>query len=215
MDTEGNIIRKSLASHNHDKWGFVIYRCTYDNDDHWATFLNILETNTRRSLDFTGDGDLMDRLDWVIQEDPATLDGADKDEVRRYHSVLSPWPEPLLTTHRRFRAWVAASGVTSGITTRYAYCIHVDAASLDSIVKGPQPPARDIRAKTWVNVIDIQWVPADNQGDEDEADVDGCRMYDVGWMKVGVGSLAPRAYAVLEKIGWEGCYARPPKVAKP
>lgn len=109
----------------------------------------------------------------------------------------------LKAGRRRFKQWVGSSGVQSGTTIRYSCCIQVDAASLDSIIRGPQPPARDIRKKAWVNVIDIQSkLPNTECEDEGEVEIDGCTLYDVGWMKVGVGSLARWAYAVLDRVGW-------------
>lgn len=42
-----------------------------------------INTRVRRSLEFYKDVDLMDSLDWAVQEDKA-YEGASKDEIRRY-----------------------------------------------------------------------------------------------------------------------------------
>ena len=80
---ETDRIRKWLANHEpHGKWGFVIYRCTYGDDARWARFMDILNARVRQSLEFEGALDLMNSLDWTVQEDP-TLQDASKDEVRK------------------------------------------------------------------------------------------------------------------------------------
>lgn len=44
----------------------------------------------------------------------------------------------------RFKQWVAASGKPPNITPRHGVCIHVDAASLESVLAGPKPPDLDL-----------------------------------------------------------------------
>lgn len=33
------------------KWGFVIYRCTYESDTDWARFMDLLNTRVRLNLE--------------------------------------------------------------------------------------------------------------------------------------------------------------------
>lgn len=75
-------IRRMLKMWNHENWGFVIYRCTYADDAQWERFMTILNEWTRLHLEFEKATDLMESLDWVVQQGP-DLDGASKDQVRR------------------------------------------------------------------------------------------------------------------------------------
>ena len=64
------------------KWGFVIYRCTYQSDSDWARFMDLLNTRVRLNLEEEGGLDLLDRLDWCVQDDREILDDASSGQVR-------------------------------------------------------------------------------------------------------------------------------------
>ena len=62
-------VRRFLTENPTAKWGFIIYRCTYKNDDEWARFMDNLKTRTKIQLEEDGDGDLFERMDWPVQDD--------------------------------------------------------------------------------------------------------------------------------------------------
>lgn len=76
-------IRALLEQDPAAKWGFVIYRCTYENEDEWARFMDYLNTRTRLNLEEGGDEDLFERIDWQVQEDRVKFIGATKYDLRR------------------------------------------------------------------------------------------------------------------------------------
>lgn len=80
--SEAHRIRTQLRTGPNTKWGFVIYRCIYGDDEKWKAFMQILNGHTFNSLAFVHADDLKASLDWAVQEDPS-LDGTSKDEVRR------------------------------------------------------------------------------------------------------------------------------------
>ena len=156
--TTAEQIQDLLSFYRLQRWGFVIYRCTYGNDDAWASFMRHLNQRTKQHVltDTYDSPNLAGSLDWNVQEDQS-LDGASKDEVRR-----------------RFKQWVASSAraeFPSDLDAdktrflpienpRYNYCIHVDRASLNSVVKhASQPDQPDLKKRGWVNLIraDESW----------------------------------------------------------
>ncbi|KAG8625401.1 hypothetical protein KVT40_007152 [Elsinoe batatas] len=191
-------------------WGFVVYRCSYKSDGEWLRFLQILNDNVRESLEADDEEylDLMDTLDWAVQETPE-LEGASKEEIRR-----------------RFRDWASEHADLS--SPRSSFCIMVDQDCIDATLGAPAPPEYDSEHKAFVYIIDKNWrqrhyednVDGASGGGKDPADegfdpLDGCRMDDVGWMKLAVSHVAPRAFSILDDPGWEGAYRRPPKVVRP
>jgi hypothetical protein len=74
-------IRLDLKSDPNLKWGFVVYRCTYGDEDAWNKFIAHLDTRVRLNMIEDGCDDLYDRIDWCVQEDPA-LDDASYSDVR-------------------------------------------------------------------------------------------------------------------------------------
>ena len=194
-------------------WGLVIYRCTYASDSAWQHFLDVLDTMTRHSLRTYSHPELYNTLSWTIHSNPQALDGASKDFVRE-----------------RFQEWVEREianlqiamdyRLTARWNQRFRYCIHVNEEVLESVVRdAPQPPLPDLQGVGYVNLIAKDWdeqEAKENDG-EGEEEVDGKRMYDVGWMKVAVEGLAPRTYQLLGHGGgpFSDLYERPPTIAMP
>ncbi|KAL9622236.1 MAG: hypothetical protein Q9160_003419 [Pyrenula sp. 1 TL-2023] len=127
----------------------------------------------------------------------------------------------LLTSHaafclfRRYLASLPEARWNCLAVPRYRFCLMVDDACLSSVLNGPQPGSKhgDVDGKGYVYIIDSLWQP--EADDEGYRDVEGCTQEDVGWMKLRLASVAPRAYNMLENLGWDTTYVRPPRVAIP
>lgn len=205
-NNEGHELRRQLEQTNERTgqrtWGFVIYRCTYGDDDAWARFMKIVNERVRESLEAYDTPELMETLDWPVQEDRATLEGASKDVVRQH-----------------FRRWVAgAPGHDDPFSPRFRYCIQVDAESLKSVVTdAPQPPEPDLDSIGCVNMIEGDWtLDEDEEEDDGGEEIEGCTQHNVGWIRVPVCGLAPRTYSMFgDDAGWDICYVRPPDVTVP
>ena len=75
--------RRLLGEDPTAKWGFIVYRCTYESDDEWVRFMQYLNTSVRTGLERDGDGDLFDRIDWQVQDDQEQFDRAASSKLRR------------------------------------------------------------------------------------------------------------------------------------
>jgi len=125
---------------------------------------------------------------------------------------------------------------------RFTYCIHVDSALLESLnSRAPPYECPSVHGEcAFVNLVtgddmhelDTQtrrhqarcpWDHPDygdtldgedtDPWDEGEEEVEGCKLYDVGWAKVGVASLYPEVYAMLiDDNRWHTHYCRPPGI---
>lgn len=112
-------------------------------------------------------------------------------------------------------------------------CIYVDAEVIQSVLNGPDPksgaPYINIDATAWVKILDAWYeeevyqcddeeIPDDverareNSEQEGHEAIDGCRRWNVGWMKVAASNLVSRAYHCLNDGGWYAYYVRPPAV---
>jgi hypothetical protein len=81
LNTADNIERQ-LAEDGYKVWGFVIYRCTYDNDEDWETFIEHLNDQTRRYLKVYNGLDMMVSLRITIFDDKDKFDGASDEIIR-------------------------------------------------------------------------------------------------------------------------------------
>jgi len=73
-------VRGILEMYPDAKFGFMVYRCTYDNEENWNRFMEFLNAQAKGTLVEEEAEDLFDRLDWNLQEDQS-LDGATMKEV--------------------------------------------------------------------------------------------------------------------------------------
>ncbi|OHW99355.1 hypothetical protein CSPAE12_01941 [Colletotrichum incanum] len=140
------------------KWGFVIYRTTYDDASArpWVAFKDRVLSNLRKSILESDAPEILDNMDIVFVDDPA-LEGASVGNLQR-----------------RFRAWVQEENTVSFETSggsgnnrghvprgaRHEFFIMVDDvglhASYVSLVRGfPEDPAEEGREhlKVWHHAI--------------------------------------------------------------
>ncbi|PKK53641.1 hypothetical protein CI102_985 [Trichoderma harzianum] len=154
-----------------EKWGWVIYRCSYKPElqSTWESFKRFVDDKTRKEI--------ADKLDWVFVEDPE-LEGASLDELKR-----------------RFRAWARSEvqGEYDIDTTsynrgsRHGYFIQVDEAALLSLVKG--------LSNGHVNIV-RGWV--DSLPPEEATDEFGDAIGIEDWMKIRASMVAPYFYIDLD-----------------
>ncbi|KAM5446122.1 hypothetical protein MaudCBS49596_006808 [Microsporum audouinii] len=55
-------------------WGFVVYRCSYNNEDAWQTILQKLRDEIAESLEGERE-DLLPRHEMIIMDDKVKFDG--------------------------------------------------------------------------------------------------------------------------------------------
>ncbi|KAF6815719.1 hypothetical protein CSOJ01_03399 [Colletotrichum sojae] len=149
------------------KWGFVIYRCTYDGDELWDRYLAQLKSLCHDRLVEEGRAELLEpHLDWVVIEDRATLDNASRVEVRRhFNQWLSRQNIPLLPTRGYF-------SVFPKDLPRFRYCLYVDKQCLDTVIQFQEANdgtehVSQLPPMVFV-VIDRTWTP---DGPVDEFDL--------------------------------------------
>jgi hypothetical protein len=127
-------LRDCQKNHKLDKWGWVIYRTTYADEEAWRSFKDIINERSRKAIAESEVPELVDSLEWTFVEDP-TLDGSSAAQLRA-----------------RFRAWAVESagpenthaGADIGHlfeTPRYSYFIEADAEALRTVV-GSDPRDR-------------------------------------------------------------------------
>ncbi|PGH05805.1 hypothetical protein GX51_02778 [Blastomyces parvus] len=198
-------IRDSLRDFKHDKWGWVIYRCTYGDDKAWAQFQQIVTERSRKRLaEPDVPAEVANSVEWTFVSDPTTLDGASRDQLRA-----------------RFSAWAAEAEKSEQPraggkqpywmrSQRYMYFIQVDEESLRSVVEGDPD---DIMDGSWVHIVraddpdDPDFNGRAEAGEEDDEEVE-----DESWMMIAADMIGPDFYDVLGggSDSWYAFYSPPP-----
>ncbi|GJC99325.1 hypothetical protein ColKHC_08151 [Colletotrichum higginsianum] len=200
------------------RWGFVVYRCAYGDDDLWNRYIEQLKKNVHDELVHAGRAELLEQyLDWVIIEDRDTLNNASKANVRKH-----------------FNDWVSEQVAEAGLQptslqmiTLFRYCLYIDQKCLDTLEafqkSEGEPFAQDPIMIHWrppmvLVVVDRLWtrslkgVPKKQWG---HPRIEGSSKHYVGWFYKRALSMVA-AYSDVsaswdEDQPWD--YARPPAIS--
>ncbi|KAH6629735.1 hypothetical protein C7974DRAFT_359712 [Boeremia exigua] len=197
-------LRESLALLPFDKWGWVIYRCSYADDKVWAQFRTRIESKSRRDIAESDAPEISDSLEWKWVEDRATLDGASTAALRD-----------------RFRAWVVNEVAQQpadqdfGDVSRLRYFIKIDEEVMQSL---PGFLEKRWSAEAFVKIVKADWEPLCEEFDHEKdiyEPIEGCTEKDVGWMRIAPEMVNAEFYYALDgyEPAWDDMfYQRPPHI---
>ncbi|KAK4450527.1 hypothetical protein QBC34DRAFT_379240 [Podospora aff. communis PSN243] len=205
----------SMAHSGHHKWGFLIYRTSYDDDAAWERCMQIINRSTWLGLNNENKLDLLPYVAFTPMENRSLYEGASKDQIRDH-----------------FKHWVATRSVERDgpgadhpdlieLVPRYRVCMYTDKEILSDTsieeVEGMTTPFAMIQGRAVL--VDSQFGQHQDCGgmeDIPHEPVEGKTTYDVGWMYVRLEFIS-NAYEELCVDGSEGWephmhfYKRPPK----
>lgn len=199
-------ILSHLRANNFDKWGWVIYRCTYNDDEAWSRFKNVVSHQAHELIAESDTPEIADSLEWTFIENRDTLENASKDQLR---ARFNAWAAEAADVEnpRRIKHPYGLYGIL-----RYNYFVHVDHDALRSVAyNAPQPPELALDCSGYVNFVKANWVPmsqillAAGHSLEDDGEtyepIEGCSEEDVGWMRLASINLTAGFYHSM--LGWD------------
>lgn len=200
-------LEKLLHEDGFKKWGFVIYRCTYQNNTDWENFMARFVSAVPEYLEFYNGLDLLNTFTPTVLED-ASFEGATVATLREH---FNQWAKTSLKEEQGvaedYRAY----------TGRYRFFIMVDQEAMDSVLSAPE----DEDEAAFVRVVYAKWKPeipneediANGDVSEPEEPIEGCTQNDVGWMKMCWRWVElPGFYKMRDWDDWEAYYVRPPEI---
>ncbi|KAK5722955.1 hypothetical protein LTR17_014087 [Elasticomyces elasticus] len=207
-------VKRNFRYLGHKHWGFAVYRCTYGDNGAWERLTARLHRSVYENLCEEGVEELIEFLHIPIFEDAKALDGASKDLVRR-----------------RFNHWIATEADKERLNADAQPVRIQDDESLRSITANADETLDNRDRGGFLNLIAAKWaLPSGDEleelrreqeieereikdlYDEGYKAVEGCKMQDVGWMRVSIGSTMPGFYSQVLHGNWEFAYVRPPGI---
>jgi hypothetical protein len=88
---------ETLEQSKHDKWGYVIYRCTYRNDRDWNRFKQLVHKRSRENIEESDTPQIAQSLEWTFVEDRDALDGASRAQLRER---FNKWAAQVIATEQ-------------------------------------------------------------------------------------------------------------------
>ena len=201
-------IETQRQAFNLSSWGLVIYRCTYNDDDAWSRFMEILKRRIHDRLQEENAAGMEQDHQFTVIEDKNALDQASADDVRDLFRVWCRETFAQLDVH--------LPQEDEYPTPRFNFCIQVDEGSLRAVLQGPPPGQPDYKGVGYVIIVNARWDQEPPvREDEKETDDGDCGSddYDLGYLRVCLYTLVPEVYSWLAtEESWEVMYRRPPFV---
>ena len=208
----------------HRKWGWIVYRTTYVNDEQW-TQCNEFFQDLVREITFMkigGANHAAKYLDFPVRDNKAAFNNATAAQLRihfkQWRQSDEAFAEQAMQSNQRRQLWDSM---------RYRGFVRINAESMQSILDAAA--GRTSTSAAWVDVVQVDW-PEDDSDEEDEEEedddddvdmpdedrlvgewppIEGVTAYDVGFQRVSVDDLYPSFWRDKESIS-DALYVRPP-----
>lgn len=232
-EMDEDTVKAARPPQGHRYWGLTIFRCTYKDDEAWSQFIKLIRQNVKNSAERHGASDLIESFYPKVFEDPAVFEGASTTLLRqKFLAWRSGSASEEKTDGVDGHPIVLEDNIGRfhGTRPRYRFLVQVDEDSLNSIIDRETKTPRDYsKGRGHVNLIYADWELPDPKEsveeqdvdsevedplDEDEEPIEGCKLFDVGWMKTHITVFGVAAQPYLDDEGWRINYVRPPGVVE-
>jgi hypothetical protein len=205
---------------NQKRWGFKLYRCTFNDDEAWEKCLNLLQKSVAKGLDIT-ECNAAQHQNWHLDIiNDKQFDNADWVKLREHFftwaksdAINEELTETELQRRAKFEPIVVGPGEVGrhGEPPRYTHFLFVDEESMKSILKADEDGNWDCAFVTAIDTWE-KFKPFPRNLEEDKQDRD--LIYDPGYsMRIPVDYI-PVLYVDLIK-GWmwrDRNYTWPPEI---
>lgn len=142
---------------NYDKWGWVFYRCAYNNDEEWNDFKRMVTTEMHTDI-VVGDTldvyqSVSDSLALTFFEDKDKFNGAPRAQLRTHFQrwAVDAFPAENPRAKQNFDLDL--------IPARYRYFFQIDEESLRSIIDSP----KNVLERRWDYIQFCGWLVETNE----------------------------------------------------
>lgn len=202
---DADVIDEVVQYEGHSSWGFVIYRCTYGDDDGWQHFMENLKVELEESCRLHNAADFFAKHLWTVFDDKTQFDGASTHDTRQH-----------------FRAWRQhAQREEQGTdfthfqyAPRYAFFLHADSQAVQDLLAIDRPV--DLLDSGAVNLVSADFGQAatavQTPQDGSYEPIEGCTDYHVGFLRMPCQLYLPMYRMCMSPEQWRAAYTRPPAI---
>ncbi|KAF1811535.1 hypothetical protein P152DRAFT_59025 [Eremomyces bilateralis CBS 781.70] len=204
-------IRWWYLGQNQKRWGWRIYRTTYDSEVKWERFIQIFNEALISTIrEVHGNEEHMKFMEWPIMSDRERFNEASTIELRKHFLAWRSGggpiaAEPQLRNEKSLILFALSR-------PKYDYFIQVDKESIDNILAQNDP------VDGYVNVVQADW-PGDDPDELDDIEandgypvIEGRSTHDIGFQRVRLAYLYPDFYEEVKNLERRYWYRRPPEI---
>lgn len=207
---------EELYTPYHKKWGFVVYRTTYSDNEKWSKFIDMFQDGVRKFVKATdehGDLEHLKYLDFPVRENEKLFNNASKADLRKH---FNEWVNSDDATEEQgLKREDMPDYVKNYAGLRLRYFIQVDQEAMESVLENGTVDG-------YVNFVwaSSEWPGPDPEDEEDIKADDGCEEIEgmtcthIGFQRIAVGHIYPEYWREMTISGedWVRLYTRPPRV---
>ncbi|KAL4811311.1 hypothetical protein BDV18DRAFT_8176 [Aspergillus unguis] len=215
-DNSADNIERLLQADGFSKWGFAIYRCTYESDTDWTAFTTRLHAPVTKFLELDNRLDMLNSYAPTVIQDRSFVGATTATLRAHFRDIWTP------NAFREENPGLSLNYLNVAEAGRYRFFITVDQEALESVLS-----ARGVNdgsssnATGFVRFVKAEWDPdADmsyvrHYGEQEDnlVPLEGSTVNDVGWMNVLYDQAQLFGYLTLQcDFDWEDHYDRPPTI---
>ncbi|EEQ34604.1 conserved hypothetical protein [Microsporum canis CBS 113480] len=196
-------------------WGWVVYRCSYGDEEIWQRMLKSLQKSVEDSLALYQRMDLLPSHRMTIMECKDKFDGATSHDIRDHFTnwVADTLVDKLVITPSESdqqmmrEIYSPTPGPEWNLGTRHNFCLFVDDICLESLKHMSDPVIKLLGKKFGVREPgdrDYIVYPGWEDGDTD------CEEEDVGWIYIEILDHVSLYDMLMQTDFWYDLYSRPP-----
>ncbi|KAF2228101.1 hypothetical protein BDZ85DRAFT_255412 [Elsinoe ampelina] len=205
-------VYENMRARKLDKWGWVIYRTSYQDQATWERFKEYLDQADREYLSTSKAPQLLDFRELTYFDDESLFNNASRPALREH---FKKWRQEALPREqpRMDFTWPVWE-------TRYELFFQVDDETMETFKKHASEHLSPYDERVRMKVIQADFKREEDMEDyweegfgEDMEEIDGTKGEEVGWMYTVPGGVGHNFYEYLgEEYCWHRFYVRPPGV---
>ncbi|KAL6233115.1 hypothetical protein BDW75DRAFT_232220 [Aspergillus navahoensis] len=186
-------LERLMEADGFSRWGFAIYRCTYESDADWDAFMARLYDSVTELLELDNGLDILDSYAPTVLQDPFFAGATTATLRAHFRKTWTP------AAFEEENPGLSMDILPAAEAERHRFFIMVDQEALESVLRTPGVDGTT-NLTGFVRLVNAEWEPqaesegnsvsqdGDSDGDADEDDklvpLEGSTAEDVGWMNV-------------------------------
>ncbi|KAM5451182.1 hypothetical protein MaudCBS49596_003887 [Microsporum audouinii] len=196
-------------------WGWVVYRCSYSDEEAWQQMRNLLHKAMVDGLENCQRRDLLPYHKMTIMDNKAKFSGATSHDIRDHFTnwaadtlmdklvTTPPESDQQLMRHNNTNML----GPESDLGTQYNFCLFVDDICLESLKHMTWPVVKLLHKLDGAREPGNRGYTVYPGWEDGESD---CAEEAVGWMYIRVMECMDMYEMFMDPDAWHNVYCRPP-----
>lgn len=131
-DNSADTLERLMEADKFSRWGFAIYRCTYESDAEWDAFMARLYDSVTELLELDNGLDTLDSHAPTVLQDPSFAGATTATLRAHFRKIWTP------AAFKEENPGLSTDILPAAEAGRYPFSIMVDREALESVLRAPE-----------------------------------------------------------------------------